>query len=174
MVVCVSLLDGAVEAGARVEVGGAAEGDDNYLDPTVLSHVPADAAVMQEEIFGPLLPIVPFDTLDEALAAVNSRPKPLALYVFGGDRANVERVLAETSAGGACVNEVAVHFLHANLPFGGINHSGHGSAHGFFGFQAFSHAQGVLRHHRFSALKLMAPPYGPRAKRLIAWTLKFF
>lgn len=167
------LLDQSVAEGARVIYGGTCDPDDRWIEPTLLVDVPADAPAMQEEIFGPILPIVEFDDLDEAVGLVRSKEKPLALYLFTTDGDVTDRVLHETSAGGSCVNDVALHFLHPNLPFGGVNHSGHGASHGIFGFKAFSHERAVLRHHRFSALKLMAPPYGSLQKLLTKLTVRF-
>lgn len=167
------LLEGSLGMGARVASGGGLDEGSRYIEPTLLVDVPLDSPAMQEEIFGPLLPILPYDDLGEALGVVRGKEKPLALYVFSADRRFVRRVLDGTSAGGTCVNDVALHFLHPNLPFGGVNHSGHGSAHGVYGFRAFSHERGVLTHHRWSALKLMAPPYRGLAKRLVRLTLKY-
>lgn len=168
-----TLLDQSVAAGGKVIYGGTCDPDDRWIEPTLLADVPDDAPAMQEEIFGPILPIVPFDDLDEALSAVRSREKPLALYLFSTDGDVTQKVLGETSSGGSCVNDVALQFLHPNLPFGGVNHSGHGASHGHFGFKAFSHERAVLRHHRFSALKLMAPPYGSLQKLLTKLTVRF-
>ncbi|MEO1083966.1 MAG: aldehyde dehydrogenase family protein, partial [Acidobacteriota bacterium] len=153
------LLDRSLEAGATLAFGGERDAESRYFEPTVLVDVDADSPIMQEEIFGPILPVLPYDDVEAAIAAVRSRPKPLALYVMSRRSETVDRILASTSAGGSCVNEVAVHFLHPRLPFGGVNHSGHGSAHGEFGFRAFSHQRAVLSHHRFSPFKVLAPPY---------------
>lgn len=167
------LLESTLAAGGKVVIGGQVDAGERYIEPTLLTDVRPELPILQEEIFGPLLPIQPFDDLSGAIAEIRSRPKPLALYVFGdGDAA--KRVLAETSSGGACVNDVALHFLHMNLPFGGINHSGHGSSHGIYGFKAFSHERAILTHNRFSLLKKMAPPYTGQARKLIDLTLKFF
>lgn len=168
----VDLLDQSVARGARVAVGGGRDAAEHFLEPTVLVDVPLDSPAMREEIFGPILPVVPFDDLDAAIEIVRSRPKPLALYAFG-DRRSTDRIVAETSAGGTCTNDVALHFLHPNLPFGGVNHSGHGASHGEWGFRAFSHERPVLRHHRFSVLQWMAPPYVGRSRKLIDWTVRF-
>jgi len=167
------LLVSSVAAGAKVASGGEVDPAERFIEPTLVVDAPNDSALLQEEIFGPILPIRPFKTLEAALAEINQRPKPLALYVFGNGEAT-RRVIAETSSGGACVNEVALHFLHANLPFGGVNNSGIGSSHGHYGFKAFSHEKAVLTHNRFSLLKLMAPPYQGLAKKLIDLTLRFF
>ena len=168
------LLDETLAMGAELVQGGASNAETQYLEPTLLANVDPASPAMTEEIFGPILPMIPYRDLNEALAIINAKHKPLALYIFSTSKQTIDRILSNTSAGGSCINEVAAHFLHANLPFGGINNSGIGNAHGEYGFKAFSHERAVLSHHRFSALKLMAPPYGKRAKRLIDLTLKYF
>jgi aldehyde dehydrogenase (NAD+) len=130
---------------------------------------------MQEEIFGPLLPILKVTDMEAAVAFVNARPKPLALYVFSGDRRNAEGLIARTTAGGGCINDTLLHFAHTGLPTGGVNTSGFGKAHGRHGFEAFSNARGLLRQRtRFSAIQLMYPPYTGFVRRMIDLTLKHF
>ena len=164
------LLDDSLAAGASLAFGGERDAESRYFGPTVLTEVDDQAPVMQEEIFGPILPVIPYESLNAAIDGIRSRPKPLALYVMSRSGETVRRVLASTSAGGSCVNEVAAHFLHPKLPFGGVNHSGHGSAHGEHGFRAFSHERAVLSHHRFSPFKMLAPPYSQTAQRLVDLT----
>jgi aldehyde dehydrogenase (NAD+) len=167
------LLDDATAHGATIVTGGAMAPAQKYLAPTVLTNIDPDSAIMQEEIFGPLLPIIPYTDVNAVIAHINAHPKPLALYVFSKDEANIEKILSETSAGGSCVNITVLHFSHANLPFGGVNHSGIGSAHGIFGFKAFSHERAVLR-EQMSATSMLAPPYTAKVKRLIGLTMKYF
>jgi len=166
------LFDEAVSRGAKVVYGGGFSPEDRFISPTLLADVAPDSRVLDEEIFGPLLPTVTFTEIGEAIALVNSKPKPLALYVFGRDRQVIDRVLTQTSAGDTCVNHTVIHFLHQNLPFGGVNNSGIGKSHGLYGFEAFSHARSVLRDH-WSVVHWMFPPYTPRVRRLIALTLKW-
>ena len=167
------LLDDARERGATVVAGGDVREEQCYISPTLLEGVPADAAVMHEEIFGPLLPVIRFGELDEVIDRINAGEKPLALYVWGQDRARVRRVLDQTSSGGVCVNNTVVHALHPLLPFGGVNNSGLGSTHGEFGFRAFSHARAIAD-TRIGLVKMFYPPYTARVKRLIALTLRWF
>ncbi len=169
-----ALLDDAVERGARVAEGGKTHAAECYIAPTLLTDVPADADALNEEIFGPLLPIASFETLDAAVEVINSKPNPLALYVFSGEEENVERVLRRTTAGGSCVNDVLVHYLNPSLPFGGAGHSGIGRAHGHSGFKAFSNERAVV-HRTFgsSALRVLYPPYGSTARRLISGLLRW-
>ncbi|MDE3245791.1 MAG: aldehyde dehydrogenase family protein [Acidobacteriota bacterium] len=162
-------------AGGRVAMGGETDAGENYIAPTLLTDIAPDSAIMQQEIFGPILPILKMPSLDEAVRFVNARPKPLALYVFSGSAQAAESVLARTTSGGACVNDTVLHFIHMGLPGGGVGHSGFGKAHGYFGFEAFSNARGVLRQRtRFSGIQWMYPPYTPRVRKLIDLTLKYF
>ena len=140
-----TLLQDATARGARVLSGGAAMPEARFVQPTLLDQAPADARVMREEIFGPLLPVIGFESLDEVIADINANPKPLALYIYSRNCANIERVLGQTTSGGACVNHSLVQFLHGRLPFGGVNNSGIGNAHGHYGFKTFSHERGVVQ-----------------------------
>jgi aldehyde dehydrogenase (NAD+) len=137
------LFDDAVAKGAKVAVGGTLEAADRTIHPTLLTDVKPDMAIMQEEIFGPILPVVTYQTLDEVIGLIADRPKPLALYIYSNTPANVDRILSRTSSGGVTVNGVFSHYLENHLPFGGVNQSGMGSYHGVFGFRAFSHERAV-------------------------------
>lgn len=161
--------------GATVAYGGEIDAATRYVAPTLLTEVDPGARVMQEEIFGPLLPVLRVPDMEAAVAFVNTRPKPLALYVFNGHRRRAEDLIARTTAGGSCINDCVLHFAHTGLPTGGVNSSGFGKAHGRHGFEAFSNARGVLRQRtRFSAIQLMYPPYTPFVRRMIDLTLKYF
>ena len=120
----------------------------------------------QEEIFGPLLPILPYSDLGQVIDRINARDKPLALYIFDHDQTRIDRILTETTSGGVGINLTVVHYTQSNLPFGGVNTSGLGSSHGHHGFRAFSHERAILR-NRFLALPILFAPYGPRTLRLI-------
>ncbi|KQB15652.1 aldehyde dehydrogenase family protein [Rhodobacter capsulatus] len=155
----------AVGHGATLIAGGEAEAASRYLAPTVLANVPENAALMREEIFGPVLPVIAYDDLDAVLAGIEAGEKPLALYVFARDRRRISRICAATTSGAVGVNVTLAHFLHLNLPFGGIGQSGLGAAHGHWGFAAFSHEKPVLE-NRFAVLEPLMPPYGKLATRL--------
>jgi len=171
----VSLLTDAVTAGATVAAGGDHTPDTNYVAPTVLTNVPLDARIMQEEIFGPLLPVIPYSSLDEALRIINNRPSPLSLYVFSEREATVETVLTRTTAGSTCVNEGFLHFINPNLPFGGKGESGIGRAHGYRSFQEFSNERSVLRRtYGSDLLNTLYPPYDRLTTRMTDWVLRFF
>jgi len=141
------------------------------LAHSLVLDVTDEMKLMQEEIFGPLLPVVPYRRLDDALAYVNERPRPLALYYFGYDKGEQRRVLHETHSGGVCLNDTLLHVAQDDMPFGGIGPSGMGHYHGHEGFLAFSKAKGVLIKSRFNAARLIYPPYGTAIQRLI---LKLF
>ena len=146
-----------------------------FLPPTLVSNVPADSLLMQEEIFGPLLPIITFRTLDEALSIINSKPKPLALYIFDRDDDFREKVLSSTSSGGACINDCVLQFAHSNLPFGGVNNSGIGKSHGHAGFLAFSNEKPVLKQRRGLALSyFFYPPFSAAMRKRIEPILRWF
>jgi aldehyde dehydrogenase (NAD+) len=165
------LIDEALTRGARVLAGGERDEAQKFIAPTLVDGVNDDAAIMQEEIFGPVLPVLAYRDLSEPIAAINRRPKPLALYVFAKDQERAGRILQETSAGGSCVNATLLQFAHENLPFGGIGTSGTGNAHGFYGFRAFSHERAVLE-DKFSLVPMLFPPYTRRVKQTIKWILR--
>ncbi len=142
-----------------VAFGGTHDVSVRYLAPTVLTGVKPDAAVMDEEIFGPILPVLAYEHLDEAVAFVNDRPKPLALYVFGSKATSIDRVIEQTSAGGVTVNHTLLHVSVPDLPFGGVGASGMGSYHGEAGFKVFSHAKPVLHRTTKPDPSLAYPPY---------------
>ncbi|MGN2624514.1 coniferyl aldehyde dehydrogenase [Stutzerimonas balearica] len=143
------------------------EGQGRRLPHHILLDVNDDMQVMQDEIFGPLLPVLPYASLDEAIAYVNARPRPLALYFFGYDRAEQQQVLERTHSGGVCLNDTLLHVAQDDLPFGGIGASGMGHYHGHEGFLTFSKAKAVFSKPRFNAARLIYPPYGGRLQRLI-------
>lgn len=136
------LLEDAVTRGAKVRFGGMIENGRIY--PTLLTDVPLEAKIMQEEIFGPIMPVLTYTDLDEVIDYIGAKPKPLALYIFSDNQRVVDDVLARTTSGGATVNDVMRHMAEPNLPFGGINESGIGRYTGVYGFREFSHERGVL------------------------------
>jgi aldehyde dehydrogenase (NAD+) len=161
------LLSDAVSRGAMVQAGGDVDLAQCYIAPTLLDRVPAESTIMEEEIFGPVLPILGYADLDSVIADINARPKPLALYVWSRDKQETDKILTRTSSGGACINHCVMHFAHGELPFGGVNNSGIGSAHGHHGFKAFSHERAVLRSSRLMLVKLFFPPYTKTRNRII-------
>jgi coniferyl-aldehyde dehydrogenase len=172
-----ALVDDARSKGASViEINPAGEDfrgqPDRKFPPTVLLGVTDDMTVMQDEIFGPVLPVKTYGTLDEAIAYINSRPRPLALYYFGGNRGRQREVLARTTSGGVTINDTMLHYLQEDLPFGGVGPSGMGVYHGREGFRTFSHAKPVLRQARFNATAVVRPPYGKLIERMLATLMR--
>ncbi len=158
-----ALVEDAKAKGARVvELGSRQKGNasSRQFPPVLLLDVTADMAVMQEEIFGPILPVVTYDGLDDAIAYVNARPRPLALYFFGNDAESQRKVLERTTSGGVVVNDTILHYAQDDLPFGGIGPSGMGAYHGFEGFKTMSHAKGIFKQARFNVVDLLRPPFG--------------
>ncbi|HWK40734.1 MAG TPA: aldehyde dehydrogenase family protein [Croceibacterium sp.] len=142
------LFDDAVEQGATVAVGGTLEEADLTIHPTMLTDVTPQMKILQEEIFAPILPVMTYDNLDQAISYIEDRDKPLALYFYSDNADNVSKVLNRTSSGGTTINGVFSHYLENRLPFGGVNQSGVGSYHGYFGFKAFSHERAVYMHQK--------------------------
>src|SRR5205823_1659495 len=154
-------------AGGTPAVGGETRATERYVAPTVLRDVTPDSAVMTEEIFGPILPVLPVADVDEAIRFVNERDRPLALYVFSESDAVQTRVLEQTSSGGVCVNATVMHVAVPDLPFGGVGASGMGAYHGKAGFDVFSHRKSVLAKPTRLDPKLAYPPYTKLKERLI-------
>jgi aldehyde dehydrogenase (NAD+) len=167
-----NLLEDAKRRGASVLYGGAVDEGERFVSPTLIGNIPADAKIMQEEIFGPLLPIILYSQIDEVIDRINAAPKPLALYIWSNDRARAERIIADTSAGGSCINHQSIQFLHHNLPFGGVNNSGIGSYHGEWGIKAFSHERAIVKMN-FMLARVFFPPYTDFTRRLVGWILRF-
>ena len=144
------------------------------IPPTLIRNAPEDSSVLEEEIFGPLLPIRSYRDFGETIDYVNSRPRPLAAYYFGSDAAEEQAVLERTTSGGVCINDVLMHVMQEELPFGGVGPSGMGAYHGRAGFRTFSHAKSIYRQSKFNVAKLggMLPPYGPATEKTIRMQVK--
>ncbi len=166
-------LQGLLEQGAgTVVTGGEVDVEARYVAPTLTVDPSPEAPIMQEEIFGPILPILAVDGPAEAKAFVTVRPKPLALYVFAGEGSVIDDVVDNVSSGGVCVNQTLMHLLPPDLPFGGVGDSGMGAYHGKTGFDAFSHRKSVLKKSFRPDLKMLYPPYSARTERLVRRLLK--
>jgi aldehyde dehydrogenase (NAD+) len=150
----------------RTAIGGNHDAADRYIAPTVLTDLPADAAVMQEEIFGPLLPVIGYQTIEEAVAFIRQRAKPLVLHLFTRDRSLQSRILRDTSSGSVVVNDVVVNQIVPGLPFGGVGDSGMGSFHGRYTFDAFSRSKAVMRRSLWPDPDLRYPPFTHKKDRL--------
>ena len=127
---------------------------------------------MQDEIFGPVLPVMPYHSIDEVIEAVSARPRPLGLYYFGNDKSEEQLVLSRTISGGVTVNDVLLHATMEDLPFGGVGPSGMGAYHGVEGFRTFSHAKAVFRQSSLDVTAIMRPPYGARFTKIVASQIK--
>jgi aldehyde dehydrogenase (NAD+) len=165
------LLQDAKDKGAKVLIGGDVDVATCYISPTLIDQVPANAHIMEEEIFGPVLPVLPYRDINEVVRAINAAPKPLALYIFSHNKVRTREIIQRTSSGGVAINHVVLHYTHGNLPFGGVNNSGIGNAHGEFGFKAFSHERGVLKSGPIMMAKMFFPPYTGLKKKIIRWTV---
>ncbi|HQO89740.1 MAG TPA: aldehyde dehydrogenase [Chitinophagales bacterium] len=151
----------------NILMGGKTDINDLYIAPTLIDGVTGDDPVMQGEIFGPILPIIEYEKLDDAIRFVNSRNKPLALYIFSEDKMYQERILNETSSGNASINECLMHVGQFELPFGGVGESGMGAYHGDVSFETFSHMKGILKKSTLSDFKQRFPPYTESGTKLI-------
>lgn len=166
-----ALLSDATEKGARVEVVGPANdlSSDRRMPLSMIFDVSDEMKIMQQEIFGPLLPVLAYDDLEQVITDINRRPRPLALYIFDRNRKTIRRVLEQTQSGGACVNDTVFHIGVHDLPFGGIGNSGMGAYHGREGFLTFSHAKSVFSRPWLNSARLVYPP----RRRIVDWLLKF-
>ena len=156
-------LVGLMQSGV-ISHGGQIDPDARRIAPTLLTDVEWDSPIMQEEIFGPLLPILPYRKLDEAIARIRQKPKPLALYVFTQSKAVEEKVLGEVSFGGGCVNDTILHLATPYMPFGGVGESGMGGYHGRFSFDTFSHQKSILKRFAWPDVPLRYAPYKDKMK----------
>lgn len=168
------LIEDAVNKGAEISFGGEFNEGLNMITPTALSEVAMDSAIMEEEIFGPVLPVIPYEDIQEVYNYINSKPKPLALYVFGKDKKAIEDVLNNTESGDIAVNNVVIHVANTNLPFGGFNNSGIGKTHGYHGFMAFTHERSVLKQGAINTTEMFYPPFKTSSKGIIKKMMKFF
>lgn len=163
------LADARAKGAKVIALAQSNAGDRRVFPPTVVTGVNDSMKLMQDEIFGPILPLVDCASVDAAIDYINARPRPLALYHFDHDKRRTEKVLDRTVAGGVSINDTLFHFAQDELPFGGIGASGMGHYHGHAGFLTFSKQKSVFYQARWSALSLFRPPYGKLADRLVAW-----
>ena len=150
----------------EIVIGGQRRSDGKYIAPTVIDRVSWDSPVMDEEIFGPILPVLEYDDLNDAIAQINARPKPLALYLFSRDKHKQQQVLQQVSSGGVCINDTVMQFQITELPFGGVGMSGMGRYHGKASFDTFSHSKSVLNKKLWFDVNLRYPPYNGKVSLL--------
>ncbi|MBV1788477.1 aldehyde dehydrogenase family protein [Marinobacterium sp. D7] len=172
-----ALVDEALELGAKRIAGGPHDVDGCFVAPTLLTDIPDSARILEEEIFGPVLPVIEFEQVDDVIAYVNARPKPLALYLWSTRQATIRQIRDNTSSGSFVLNHCMLQYAHSRLPFGGVNNSGIGSSHGIYGFKAFSHERACLRGGPVLVVKTFFPPYTPVKRKLIGsliqWLCRF-
>ncbi len=169
------LMADAIEKGADLEFGGKSDRGNLRFTPTLLSNVSKTSRIMEEEIFGPILPLIPFNSIDEAIEIINGKEKALSLYIFSKSKSNIRKVKKETSSGMMAINETVLQFIHPNLPIGGVNNSGIGKAHGYHGFLAFSNQKAVLKQRvGFTIPKLIYPPFNKLKNFIIDTLIKYF
>ena len=176
-----ALLVQAQAQGARLQVidPGASAASDRVdsarqMAPVLVFDAAADSQLLSEEIFGPILPVLAYDSLEQAIASINARPRPLALYWFGSDTAARDQVLAQTVSGGVTINDTLLHIAHENLPFGGVGASGWGSYHGETGFLRLSQQKSVLLQSKWARGDLFYPPYGRRFEQVMGLLKRWF
>ncbi|MFP4844209.1 aldehyde dehydrogenase family protein [Winogradskyella sp. PE311] len=169
-----SHIENAKDLSATIIVGGISDAKDKYIEPTLISDLKDEATILQEEIFGPILPILTYSKLDEAINYINTKERPLALYIYSKSKSNTNAIITNTRAGGTCINNNIIHYANHHLPFGGVNNSGIGKSHGFFGFEAFSNKRAVVKQHTIGASEFMFPPYGRVKEKIARLTIKWF
>lgn len=163
-----ALIEDAIAKGSKAILGAQFSPEDienRYTPATILTDVTADMRIMESEIFGPILPMIAYDSLDEAIQFVQSRPKPLALYIFGKSEAKINEVIARTTSGSTCVNHCILQIENLSVPFGGVGMSGTGNYHGIYGFKTFSHERNVMRQSSLDTMTFLYPPYHKKGEK---------
>ena len=168
-----ALLEDAKENGAKVEFGGKVNKQDRYIQPTLLSNINMEMKIMQDEIFGPILPVVPFKNKEDVTELLNSFPSPLALYIMSNNKDNTKYFLDHTVAGGTCINELMLTSVNPHLPFGGVNNSGVGKTGGKHSFMDFSNQRGVIKRKYGNSIKLIYPPFNKQIFKYFQKVIKF-
>ncbi|MBR6833007.1 MAG: aldehyde dehydrogenase family protein [Fibrobacter sp.] len=163
-----ALIEDAIAKGAKTILGAQFSPEDienRYTPATILTDVTADMRIMESEIFGPILPMIAYDSLEEAIAFVQARPKPLALYIFGKSEVKINEVIARTTSGSTCVNHCILQIENLSVPFGGVGMSGTGNYHGIYGFKTFSHERNVMRQSALDTMTFLYPPYHKKGEK---------
>lgn len=157
--------------GEEIYSGGRTDPESQKIEPTILRNVSKDAPIMQEEIFGPVLPVMTYKKIDEAIEYVKDHEKPLALYLFCEDRKIQDKILNEISFGGGCINDTIVHLATSRMPFGGVGNSGMGGYHGKYSFETFSHKKSIIKRATWLDIPLRYAPYTPEKLKILKWFL---
>ena len=167
-------IENAKSLDATIELGGDYDETTNYIAPTLISNVDDEAQLLQDEIFGPVLPVKTYRSTEDVINYINSKEKPLALYIYAKNRKFINNVIENTRAGSTCINSNALQYSNHHLPFGGSNNSGIGKAHGVFGFREFSNARSVLKRHTAGPVYLLFPPYNKMKEKIANLTVRWF
>ncbi len=169
----VNYLKDAQSKGYKLITGGDVDHQERYIAPTVISDLAKDCLILNEEIFGPILPVIEYNKLEEAILYVNNKPKPLSFYIFSRSYKIQQTILSKTRAGGTTINDCLLHMFNVHLPFGGVNHSGIGKSRGYYGFQVFSNQRSVLNHKGLITVsKLLGAPYTQLKQSIVNFLLK--
>lgn len=168
-----SMIEKCKKQGARIVVDGPGDRENRYMYPAIVTGIKPDSCLMTEEIFGPVLPVIHFDTIDEALGIIRYNDKPLAMYIFSRNKKNIASMLNDFQSGGVCLNTTVAHIVNANLPFGGIGYSGIGCYHGSYGFETLSHKRAVLKQGPVDMIRIFYAPYTSRVKRIVKTIVNF-
>lgn len=153
----------------KIYCGGNTNKDNRFISPTILQNISFDDEIMKDEIFGPILPVISFSNLDETIKMVKDRPKPLSCYIYSKNKKTIDKLLKEISFGGGAINDSLMHITNDNLPFGGVGHSGIGSYHGKYGFNAFSHYKSILDKPFWLETPLKYSPYSIKKLKMLKW-----
>ena len=168
-----ALIKDAVSKGASLECGGVVNKEDNFMEPTILTGVTEEMHIMEEEIFGPVLPVLSFKEKEEVVAIINKRPKPLSMYIASNSSKNINYYIENTSSGGTVINDYMLGYSNPNLPFGGVNNGGIGKSLGYHSFVGFSNERGVLRRSFMRLKPFMYPPYSKWVQRIVKLIYKY-
>ncbi len=169
-----SLLNDAINNGAKLVGTGQMDSKQRFLSPVLLTNVSADSQIMNEEIFGPILPVITYKNQHEIFDVINRNPKPLALYIFSKRNSFINKLIKTIPNGGTVINDVVIHFSNFKLPFGGVGSSGIGKGHGFAGYKAFSNETAIMKQPNWTPSRLLYPPYTASVKKLIDTLIKYF
>ncbi|MCV9389130.1 aldehyde dehydrogenase family protein [Reichenbachiella ulvae] len=170
----IDMMQEAQSKGAQVVAGGSYDIKERFLEPTLMTSIPEDCQLWKEEIFGPIIPIKTYSDISEVIDHINENDKPLSLYLFSKDKKLQKKITKETSAGTMVINDVVLQYAHPNLPFGGVNHSGIGKSHGYYGFMEFTNQKSVLRQRvGLTNASLFYPPFTSFKKKLVNWLIKY-
>lgn len=165
-------IDETVKQGGKLELGGKMNPQSQMISPTVMTQISWKHPIMQDEIFGPVLPVIGYENLEEVYQTLQQIEKPLALYIFSRKKQKINKILQKTSAGGTAINSAVIHLSNPNIPFGGVGQSGMGNYHGYFGFKTFSHERAVLTQGRINYLKMFLPPYKSGQAKIVKWLIR--